>query len=299
MLNTKLKYVALFLGLIMNPKAILAAETEGTDYLLGLTLEHPLVRVSVSEYVASRAGEPCKLAIGAGHITDPFALHPAYKPDGSNCLTESIQGSRDYTFHRHEGWHTFSAETDDAFGSDMVGNIRTASHQDAVFHPNTWDLVWDESYHPAVLSAEWLFEKAFVSLKPGGVLVFTLQIYQEGGVWTTGHECDDKAISGKFNEKLAYASLSEKFDSLEVVEAFIEDNLKAIGFSSIKLHKSILTTALQNVTGQTSFETVNESLLEPLDSEIERIVAEGTHPLLSLDPIFAHTGGMYYVVARK
>ena len=116
MFNTKQKCIAFFLGLVMVPYAIEAAEAEGMDYLLGLKLEHPLVRLSVDGYVASRADEPCKLAIGAGHITDPLALHPAYRPDGSNCLTESIQGSGDYEFHRHKGWYTFSAETDAAFG---------------------------------------------------------------------------------------------------------------------------------------------------------------------------------------
>ncbi len=272
---------------------------EGTDYLLGLELEHHLVRENIADYVARQAGESCKLAIGAGHIADPMALRPAYKPGGSNCLTESIQGAGIYTFHRHTGWYTFSAEMDAAFGSDMIGNIRKVSHQDAILPPNTWNLIWDESYHPAVLSAEHLFEKALASLKPEGVFVFTIPINKSEGVWITGNECDDVALTGEFSGKLAYAPLSEKFDSLEAVETFIRDHLKAISFSSVELHKSILMTALQNVTGQTSFKAVNESLVELLDSEIMRIITEERYQLLRLDPIFAHTGGMYYVVAKK
>jgi hypothetical protein len=164
----------------------------------------------------------------------------------------------------------------------MIGNIRTASHQEVLLPTNIWDLIWDESYHPAVLSAEGLFEKSFVSLRHGGVFVFTLPIKKEGDFWITGHKCDDKITASKFNEKLAYAPLSPRFNSLEEIEAFIRDNLTSIGFSSVKLHRSILTTALENVTGQTSFETVNESLLELLDSEIMRIVKGGGIHYLAL-----------------
>ncbi len=297
MLNTKLKYVLFFLGLIMSPQATPAAEM---GYLLGLGLEHPTVRKSVSDYVSARGGELCKLAIGAGHIADPMALHQAYRPDGSNCLTESIQGSGDYAFHRHEGWYTFSAETDAAFGSGMIGNIRTASHQDAVLLLNTWDLIWDESYHPAVLSAEHLFEKALASLKPGGIFVFTLPIQQQAGAWTTGHACDDKEITGAFNEKLAYAPLSEKFDSLENIQAYVRTNLTKIGFSSVELHESALIKALKQITGGIDFESVKESDLGKFREIARSIAADSAqNPLLAIDPIFAHTGGTYYVVAKK
>jgi hypothetical protein len=259
MLKIKLKHIAIFLGLIIIPNVIAAdAEAEGMDYLLGLKLEEPFVRLNVGEYVTGRAGKPCKLAIGAGHITDPLALHPAYRPGGSNSLTDSIQGSGDYTFHSHEGWYTFSAETDGPFGSDMVGNIRTASHQDAIFPSNTWDLVWDESYHPGVLSAPGLFARASNSLKPSGTFIFTLPIEQTEGAWVTGHECDNKPTTSEFNETLAYAHLSMQFSSLKAVETFIRDNLKAIGFSEAHLYESPLTRALKEIPNNVDWNSLTE-----------------------------------------
>ena len=214
MINKKLKYTLLFLGLILSaPKSIAAAKEAG--YLLGLDLAEPMVRVSVGDYAQKHAGA-CKLAIGAGHILDPLELQPVYQTDGSNCLTESIRGG--YDFHVHKDWYTFSAETDGAFGSDMVGNIRNPRHQELLFVKDAWNLVWDESYHPSVLSAPRLFEGVFNSLRLGGVFIFTLPIEHTDKFWITGHHCEKAAETGEFSEKLAYQNLSEKFASLEDVE---------------------------------------------------------------------------------
>lgn len=212
------------------------------DILQGLTLEVPVVRCSVNDYVEERVGKQSKLVIGAGHIWQLSELHPDYQPDGTNGLTESLQGG--YDFHKHEGWYTFSAETDHAFGSDVVGNIRTPSHQEAIFVPNTWDIIWDESYHPSVLSAPKLFENVFASLKPRGVFVFTVPIHHRSSDWiVTGH-CDDKAIDDPcFSEKIAYQNLSDRFRSLAEVEDFVRTNLQEIGFSTVNLYKNSFVIA--------------------------------------------------------
>jgi len=212
------------------------------NILQGLTLEMPVVRYTVNDYVEERTGQQSKLVIGAGHIQELGGLHLDYQPGGTNDLTESLQGG--YDFHKHEGWYTFSAETDYAFGSDMIGNIRTPSHQEAIFVPNTWDIIWDESYHPSVLSAPKLFENAFTSLKPGGVFVFTVPIHHRSSDWiVTGHY-DDKAIDDPcFNEKITYQNLSDRFRSLAEVEDFVRSNLQEIGFSTVNLYKSSIVIA--------------------------------------------------------
>lgn len=315
MLNIKLKHVVFFLGLIMAsfqamPAAAASSSlAEDMGYLLGLDLKEPLVRVSIRDYISGRGEEICKLAIGAGHIADPMALHPAYKPGGSNCLTESIQGSGDYKFHGHEGWYTFSAETDAAFGSDMVGNIRVASHQYAVLSPNIWGLVLDESYHPHVLSAPGLPLNIFRALKKGGRYVFTLPIEQarshRKNYWVIGHDCPKKPETREFNEKFAYRCLSSYYLSVASIESALRQEFTAIGFSSVKLYESISLTSLTDIT--TSEEIASGSFIKPLCPQIERamghkidyIIQKRAHPLLSIDPIFAHTTGMYYVVATK
>lgn len=327
MLNPKLKHVVFFLGLIMAPQAMPAASSSPAaslgevdamrdGYFLGLRLEVPRVRQCVSDYTSRRAGQPCKLAIGAGHITNPMDLHPVYQPGGSNCLTESIQGSRDYTFHEHKDWYTFSAETDDPFGSDMMGNIRVTSHQNALLPFNTWDLVWDESYHPDVLSAPGLPSSIFKALKKGGKYVFTLPLellksqtkFCGRPVLVTGHDCIEKTKTGEFNEALAYKNLSRStyYTSCDSVVSSLRAKLTELGFSSVELHKSISLTAFEEVVGQTVFEIQASSLIKPyretdreVDLKIKSIITRGAHPLLSIDTIFAHTGGMYYVVATK
>jgi hypothetical protein len=301
MANAKLKYLMFFLGIVMVPNAMSAVET---SFLAGLDLEDPLVRLSPEDYMQARGGANCKLVIGAGHIHDVNALHPEYRPDGGNALTESIQVSGSYDFHRHEGWYAFSAETDAAFGSDMAGNIRKPSHQDRVFPENSWDLIWDESYHPDVLSAKFLFEKAWRSLKQDGAFVFTLPITQQGGGWITGHNCEEQG-SGRFNEVLAYSNLSRKFSSLAEVKEFIRENLYAIGFSSVELHESSLTKVLNQEFKDSDF--LSQEKRDDLPQVLEEIrslagakaVDVHQNPLLAIDPIFAHTGGHYYVVARK
>ncbi len=308
--------------------------------LLGLNLETPIVRHGISDYVLERRDQPCKLAIGAGHITDIDKLVPDYQPGGHNELTENIQGDND--FHEHRGWYTFSAETDSAFGSDMVGNIRTLSHQKAIFVPNTWDIIWDESYHPSVLSAQRLFEMAFASLKPGGVFVCTIPIQKKHDYFLTGHNQDKEVgATPTFNEKLAYMGLSERFSSLIAVEDFVRRNLEAIGYSDVQFFESPLFKVLnevrknpeeaarENESFAAYYDAIKNtgnmlsqdwcydcpaSVVEFLSSkgqdievilyELKKFIASNvanpaTNPLLSIDPIFAHTIGMYYVTARK
>lgn len=212
------------------------------DILQGFTLEVPVVRYDVNAYVEERAGQQSKLVIGAGHIHELRGLHPDYQPGGTNSLTESLQGG--YDFHKHEGWYTFSAETDYAFGSDMIGNIRTPSHQEAIFVPNSWDIIWDESYHPSVLSAPKLFENAFASLKPAGIFVFTVPIHHRSSDWIVAGHYDNKAIENPcFNEKIAYQNLSDRFRSLAEAEDFLRSNLQEIGFSTVNLYKSSIVIA--------------------------------------------------------
>ena len=211
------------------------------NILQGLTLEMPVVRYTVNDYVEERTGQQSKLVIGAGHLHELGGLHLDYQPGGTNDLTESLQGG--YDFHKHEGWYTFSAETDYAFGSDMIGNIRTPSHQEAIFVPNTWDIIWDESYHPSVLSAPKLFEKAFVSLKPGGVFIFTVPIHHRSSDWIVAGHYDKEIEDPCFNEKVAHQNLSDRFFSLEEVEDFVRSNLQKIGFSTVNLYKSSMVIA--------------------------------------------------------
>ena len=296
MINKKLKCTLLFVGLILSaPKSVEAADEAG--YLLGLDLADPIVRVSVGDY-ASGHKDSCKLAIGAGHILDPLKLHPVYQPDGSNCLTKSIRGG--YGFHGHKDWYTFSAETDDAFGSDMVGNIRTPKHQELLFVKNTWNLVWDESYHPSVLSAPGLFEGVYKSLRAGGVFIFTLPIKRVEEFWITGHHGEKTAETDEFSEKLAHQNLSEKFASVEDVGKFIALNLTKIGFSKIELHESPLVRALRE-TGISFSEGTPEADLEGVKRRATEIsTSRDLNPALHYDPIFADVGlGLYYVVATK
>ena len=340
MINKKLKYTLLFLGLLSVPKYIAAAQEAGNllgldleepivrvsadtsalgignlketkgervaaqtaaareiGYLLGLDLEEPIVRVSVGDY-ALRQKDTCKLAIGAGHILDPFKLHPVYQPDGSNCLTESIRGG--YDFHGHRGWYTFSAETDGAFGSDMVGNIRKSNHQELLFVKDTWNFIWDESYHPSVLSAPRLFERVFKSLRSGGVFIFTLPIEYTEKFWITGHHCENAAETGEFSETLAYQNLSEKFASLGDVEKFIALNLAKIGFSKTELYESPVTRALRE-TGVSFSEGSTAADLEKARHRATEIATSmDLNYALRFDPIFADAVlGRYYVVATK
>ncbi|MEI7493067.1 MAG: hypothetical protein WCJ92_00510 [Alphaproteobacteria bacterium] len=274
------------------------SQLNASGILQGLALETPIIRATVDDYVAGRGDEPCKLVIGAGHIENPDALHSEYLPDGGNSLTESLQGG--YEFHKHEGWYAFSAETDEPFGSDMVGNIRTSSHQKAIFVPNTWDIIWDESYHPSVLSAQNLFENAFASMKTGGLFVFTLPIYRVSDYIATGHECDEEIDHPQFNESLAYQNLSNHFSSLGEAEEFVRSNLQIIGFSEVSMHKS----ALLKAAGVDFIEDLPEENIAHILSSSTTIAANiaanrGENPLLAIDEIFAHTGGMYYFVAKK
>lgn len=271
-------------------------QLNAADILQGLKLETPIIRRNIADYVAERGDQPSKLVVGAGHIQTLDDLHSEYQLDGGNRLTESLQGG--YDFHKHEGWYTFSAETDEPFGSDMVGNIRICSYQEAIFVPNTWNIIWDESYHPSVLSAPNLFERAFESLRLGGVFVFTVPIKKRGlDCIVTGHY--DKEIDHpQFNESLAYQNLSNRFFSLEAVEEFVSDKLQTIGFSRVFMYKSALLKAV----GVDFIE--DENAMEENSSDIFRLVASiaanpETNPLLAIDEIFAHTGGMYYFVARK
>ena len=271
----------------------LLIQLNASGILQGLGLETPIIRVAVDDYVAGRGDQPSKLVIGAGHIESPDALHSEYLPDGGNSLTESLQGG--YEFHKHDGWSTFSAETDEPFGSDMVGNIRISSHQEAIFVPNTWDMIWDESYHPSVLSATALFENAFASMKTGGLFVFTVPIHPSADYIVTGHyneEIDDP----QFNEKLAYRNLSNHFASLEEAEEFVRSNLQTIGFSEVSMHKSAFMKAagvdfIEDITKEDVFQIMN--LAPSIAANLE------TNPLLAIDEIFAHTGGGYYFVAKK
>ncbi|MEI6627849.1 MAG: hypothetical protein WCN27_00360 [Alphaproteobacteria bacterium] len=296
MINKKLKCTLLFLGLILSaPKSVEAADEAG--YLLGLDLADPIVRVSVGDYALGQK-DSCKLAIGAGHILDPFKLHPVYQPDGSNCLTESIRGG--YGFHGHKDWYTFSAETDGAFGSDMVGNVRNPKHQELLFVKDTWNLVWDESYHPSVLSAPRLFEGVFNSLRSGGVFIFTLPVEHVGKFWITGHHVEKAAETGEFSEKLAYQNLSEKFASLEDVEKFIALNLTKIGFSKIELRESPLVRALRE-TGISFSDDTPEADLEKARHRATEIATNiDLNQALRYDSIFADVGlGLYCVIVTK
>lgn len=289
MMNKQVGKVILFLGILQS--TFCAAEI-----LQGLKLEEPMIRVSVISYIKERGAQSCKLAIGAGHISDPSKLHPDYQPEGDIGLTESIQG--DYDFHQHIGWYAVSAEADDAFGSDMVGNVRVDSHQTALFVPNTWNIIWDESYHPDVLSAPNLFEKVFESLKCEGKFIFTLMVKKKDGYFVTGHDCHEETRNLSFNEKLAYQDLSDHFTSLEEVETFIRNNLINIGFSRVDMYPSSLAKVIDEERQGIFPETEEE--LRTIMSKAAVIAADSmTNPLLAIDEIFQHTGGMYYIVATK
>ncbi|MEI7493066.1 MAG: hypothetical protein WCJ92_00505 [Alphaproteobacteria bacterium] len=274
------------------------SQLTASEILQGLVLETPIIRGTVDDYVARRGDQPSKLVLGAGHIENPYALHPKYQPDGNNRLTESLQSG--YEFHKHERWYAFSAETDGPFGSDMVGNIRIPSHQEMIFVPNTWDIIWDESYHPSVLSAQNLFENAFASMKTGGLFVFTLPIYRVSDYIATGHvpRVPDYIATrhAQFNEKLAYQNISNHFTSLEDVEEFVRRNLQIIGFSEVSMHKgALLKAAGVDFIG----DFPKENIAHILSSATTIAANPGTNPLLAIDEIFAHTGGMYYFVAKK
>lgn len=282
MLNTKLKYVAFFLILMMAPKGA-AAGSEGI--LLGLTLEDPIFRKGIGQYILEH-NDNRKLVIGAGHIYDRNALHPIYQ----DALAPSMQGGDD--FHKHEGWYTFSAETDDAFGSDMVGNIRKPTHQLPLFFPDTWNLIWDESYHPGVLSAPGLFSNIFASLKMGGIFIFPVSIRPTEGFWITGYPNEEMPAPAELGEQLAYGM---KFESLAAIRDFTILKLTEIGFSAVELHESPSTIASKDLPAD------SEDPYAASFKETQKIARDTTlNPALSCDPIFAHAGlSTYYVIAKK
>lgn len=270
--------------------------------LQGLKLENPSVKFSVNHYIASRGDQPKKLALGAGHINNIDDLHPDYRRNGGNSLTESLQGEDNYDFHKHEEWYTFSAETDAAFGSDMIGNIRTDSHQDLLLPPNTWDIIWDESYHPDVLSAPGLFEKILNSLKPGRSYVFCVPVEKIEGKFVPGHDAYKEAETGRFNEKMAYKNLSEKFDAQADLENWIIQGMREVGFSCVEIHKGAGTKAFERAGFEINSEISDEiepKIIEKLDEVASEAFDADKNPLYAIDPIFAHTIGSYYVHVRK
>lgn len=72
--------------------------------------------------------------------------------------------------------------------------------------------------------------------------------------------------------------------------------MQTIGFSEVSMHKSAFLKAagvdfIEDLPEENSLQVMN--LAPSIAANPE------TNPLLAIDEIFAHTGGMYYFVAKK
>ena len=283
MFNKIFKYTFFCIGVALIASKEISA---GEMILRGLTLQEPIVRSPIDRYISEHS-DNCKLALGAGHISDRNALHVIFR-DG--CLYPGMQGHDEH--HMHNGWYTFSAETDEAFNSDMVGNIRNADHQEQLLLNNTWHLIWDESYTPSVLSAPGLFPKILTALKENGKYIFPAFIRREEESWVTGYPDENVPSPEEFREKLTCGC---KFNSFESLREFITSNFKSIGFSTVEVYESPFTKAC---------EAESEDLENFYSIVFEKTKLIAKNPelnrALSVDPIFEHAGlGRYYVIATK
>ncbi|MBX9806074.1 MAG: hypothetical protein K2Y18_10065 [Alphaproteobacteria bacterium] len=274
------------------------------DSLAGLNLNSPYVRLSLRKYDASCGENPRKLALGAGHIKDVNALHPAYQSTGSNCLTGDYDGG--YDFQRYEGWYTASAEIDNPFGSDIVLNLKMPHHQAVLFpenRPNFWDVVWDASYHPGVLSSSGLIANIGKALKPGGAFVFTLILTCTDGLWQPGHYPGNNT-EGCFGYKLMYQGQLQ-FKTIPELEHYMCEQMGPLGFRDVRVHTAPMYETIIGFVGIDAAQKLTEDTIRILEAQSKEMTRQAKEKLkateaVKIDPLFLHAGlGSYYVIAWK
>ena len=274
--------------------------TEGI--CLGLSLKDPAINLPLEDYFMAHPHEKKKLALGAGHITDIDSLHPDYQRGGNNELLSDYQDK--YDFQQYIDWYTVSAETDKAFKSDMILNLRNLSHQQKLFPKNSWDLIWDASYHPSVFSAPELLLQISQSLKKEGAYITTLPITYENEFYIPGHNVDSSEKGGDFMHKLSHQEL--KFSTIKELQAYVAENALNYGFQA-RLYEGPYLLAFREIMQQhqLSWERAIEEFMNFEGSckrkTLENVVkfAEESEAA-KIDPIFRQASlGMSHIIFRK
>lgn len=274
------------------------SQTSGEDFNSALSLEEPFIRVPILDYLQTAISP--KLLLGEGHISDTEALPPEFRKDGPQELTESmIQfDGQSYDFHKNEGYYTASGELSRRFNSDWCGNLRNSLHRKRLFIPDTFDLIFDATYHPDAIS-EGLFPDIASSLRSEGVFIMTLPIDEEDGIFMCGHK--------NFSHEMPWYSREIKFDSLQEVYGYWSDFLKNQGFSSVTFYKSPATLFLENLYEEDTLSSDSPDHLKEEELEVikdrfknEIPVLSKKSPVFELDPHLAHYGlGTHYFIAKK
>lgn len=262
-----------------------------------LYLEEPFIRMPLCDYLETVKSP--KLILGEGHILNAESLAIEFRREGDQELTESMIDFLDsYSFHKNEGYYTASAELGENFNSDWCGNLTNSFHRESLFLPNTFDLVFDATYHPGAIS-EQLFNDISKSLRSGGVFIMPLPIHEEESLFMCGHN--------GFSHEMDWYSRKLKFKSLDEAYEYWKEFIISQGFSCVSFHKSPITLFLEKLSGDGLITNEEPEKLNEKDIEVIQELFKQEIPEISkissaaqIDSHLAHYGlGTHYLITEK
>lgn len=267
-------------------------QDEETTYYGALKLEDPYIRVSLPQYL--NTVDSAKLILGEGHIKSSQGLAPEYREGGEQELSESMLlfTEHTYDFHENVGYYTASAELGGNFSSDWCGNLTNLKHRQSLFVPNTYDMIFDATYHPGAICED-LFSDVARSLKSSGVFIFQLPIFEEDGFFMSGH--------GTRSHEMPWYSRELKFKHLQGVYNHWQDFLVSKGFTTVVCYQSPITIWMKEKAiqlGDAEKWTTEELVLFKTKFQQEIPEYSKQSKVYQLDSHLAHYGlSTHYIIA--